>query len=241
MLHNTYGFARAIPENVDETREVEFIISSAAKDRHSSVVNMDGWSLENYNRNPIVGYQHNLYGNLFGMHDPDDVIGTGRVWMDTDNTGNKVLKGAIKFETEDVNPKAEKLFRKVKAGSLRATSVGFMELGQGEWKKERNMKGEEEQTYYFKGQELLEFSLVNIPSNPEAVKRTLGDSKDQLLTFIQKFLPEEVSIKQLRQLKVQDVLDMIEGKYKESEEHKSNSLSKIRMRLKLMEHELKLN
>jgi hypothetical protein len=205
---------------------------------------MDGWNLENFNRNPIVGYQHNVYGSIFGNDDPDDIIGSGRAWIE-DMQGQKVLMGSVKFETKDINPKADKIFRKVLAGTLRSTSVGFMEIGKGEWREERNTNGSKEKTYYFSGQELLEFSIVNIPSNPEAVKRAMGNEKDKFMDFIIKFMPEYISIKQVKEMKVQDILDMIEGKYKESEnltvEEKQLDLNKVKMKLKLMEHELKLN
>jgi hypothetical protein len=65
------------------------------------------------------------------------------------------------------------------------------------------------------------------------------------MDFIIKFMPEYISIKQVKEMKVQDILDMIEGKYKESEnltvEEKQLDLNKVKMKLKLMEHELKLN
>jgi hypothetical protein len=213
MLRNTYGYVREFNKDVEDTREVEFIISSAAKDRHNSILNMDGWNLENFNRNPIVGYQHNVYGNLFGNDDPDDIIGSGRAWIDINQKGEKVLMGSVKFETKDINEKADKIFKKVLAGTLRSTSVGFMEIGKGEWRETRDTEGKKDKVYHFKGQELLEFSIVNIPSNPEAVKKALGDDKQRLMDFIVKFMPDDISVKQVRDMRVQDVLDMIDGTY----------------------------
>ena len=97
----------------EETRTVQFVISSSDKDRHRSVVNMDNWNLENFNANPIVGYQHNVYGgNMCTPDDPDDVIGSGRAWVEETN-GRKELIGEVTFEPADVNPKAEKIFRNV--------------------------------------------------------------------------------------------------------------------------------
>ncbi len=70
------AFIKAIPDNVDETRTIDFIISDSTKDRHSTVVNQKGWQLDNYNKNPIVGYQHNIYGdNMCADPNPDMVIG----------------------------------------------------------------------------------------------------------------------------------------------------------------------
>jgi hypothetical protein len=135
-----------------------------------SVLNMKGWKLDNFNRNPIVGYQHNVYGdNICTPPNPDDVLGPARAWIEGDR-----LMGEVTFETADINPQAEKVFRKVLNGTLRATSVGFLETGEGKWVKEKNAEGKViGETYHFEGQELLEFSIVNIPSNPEATRKVV--------------------------------------------------------------------
>lgn len=233
MKKYTFGNIREFNKaEVLETRTVEFIISSAAKDRYDSIVNMQGWQLDNFNKNPIVGYQHNVYGgNMCTPDDPDDVIGTGRAFLE----GDKLI-GEVKFEGADINPKAEKIFKKVLAGTLRATSVGFMEIGEGEWIKKTDDKGNViDRTYYFKGQELLEFSIVNIPANPEAVGRSLEVQQDWAMQFIQRFMPETMSIAELKQMKVQDVLDMVNGQIKEQGKDKAF----FKKRLQLINSKLK--
>jgi HK97 family phage major capsid protein/HK97 family phage prohead protease len=144
----------------NDDRTIEFIFSTSAKDRHRTVLNKDGWELDNFNNNGIAGYMHDVYGDgILAKPDPDDVIGKARAWVDGDN-----LIGEITFEPADLNEKADKIYRKIQFGSLNAVSVGFIEKGQGE------MKGGDDPTYHFAGQELLEISVVNIPSNPEALK-----------------------------------------------------------------------
>jgi len=158
------------PKDIEETRTVQFVISTEAKDRHGTKLNMKGWNLDNFNRNPIVGYQHNVYGdNMCVPPNPDDVLGPARAWMEDGR-----LMGEVKFETADINPQAEKIFRKVLNGTLKATSVGFLETGEGEWVETKDAKGKViDKTYHFAGQELLEFSIVNIPSNPEATRKVV--------------------------------------------------------------------
>ena len=73
---------------------------------------------------------------------------------------------------KDLNEKADKIFRKVKFGSLKAVSVGFAPTGRGHLGDET--RGEDPDVYYYDGQELLEVSVVNIPSNKNAVKRAFG-------------------------------------------------------------------
>ena len=41
-----------------EKRTAEFVISTESIDRHGTVFKLAGWDLENYNRNPIVAYNH---------------------------------------------------------------------------------------------------------------------------------------------------------------------------------------
>src|SRR5688572_22587107 len=203
---NIREFDRA---KAEETRTVEFIISSAARDRHDSILNMKGWQLDNFNRNPIVGYQHNVYGgNMCLAANPDDVLGPGRAFLEEDK-----LIGEVTFETKDINPQAEKIFRKVLNGTLRATSVGFLEVGSGKMKKTLDDQGNViDEVYHFAGQELLEFSIVNIPSNPEAVGRSLANHTEAALGYLMQFMPEDVSMKDVRNMTIQEVLNHVQGK-----------------------------
>lgn len=192
---------------VEESRTVRFTISTDAKDRHGTVLNMKGWMLDAFNRNPIVGYQHNVYGdNMCVPPNPDDTLGAGRAWMETQN-GRDVLMGEVKFEPADINPLAEKVFRKVLLGTLRATSVGFLEVGQGRTEEKKDAKGNvTSKTYFFEGQELLEFSIVNIPSNPEATRKVVVNHARAGVTMLNRIgLP----VKEIRKI-VNGILDSID-------------------------------
>jgi len=232
---NIREFDRA---KAEETRTVEFIISSAARDRHDSILNMKGWQLDNFNRNPIVGYQHNVYGgNMCLAANPDDVLGPGRAFLEEDK-----LIGEVTFETKDINPQAEKIFRKVLNGTLRATSVGFLEVGSGKMKKTLDDQGNViDEVYHFAGQELLEFSIVNIPSNPEAVGRSLANHTEAALGYLMQFMPEDVSMKDVRNMTIQEVLNHVQGKVTEKQVEKiETSKKKLAKRLFIMKHELNL-
>ena len=58
-------------------------------------------------------------------------------------------------------------------GSINAVSVGFAATEPGHWGQER--AGEDPDVYYYNGQELMEVSVVNVPSNPDAVKRSAAE------------------------------------------------------------------
>jgi Caudovirus prohead protease. len=118
----TTGYVRQIDES---RRMAEFVISDASEDRHGTVLNMENFKLDNYRKNPIVLYQHMGYGG--SDSDPDDVIGRSEVFMEGSGSDMKLI-GRAYFEPSDVNEKADKIFKKIQQGTLRATSVGFMPL-----------------------------------------------------------------------------------------------------------------
>lgn len=153
---------RKVSEDVEKTRYIEFVASDNSRDSYKTVLPVDKWDFDRFNKNGVIGYQHALYYST----NPDMVIGSGKAFVD----GNELIIG-ITFEPGDLNPIAEKLFRKVLHGTIKAVSVGFDPKGEGSWGVGDEAAGKENQTYYFAGQELLEVSIVHIPANKNAVKR----------------------------------------------------------------------
>jgi len=176
-----------------DNRIAEFIISDNTKDRHNTILDVDGWHLDNYNKNGIVGYQHDVYGE--DQANPDSVIGIGKAEI-----RDGKLIGIVKFEPEEINPLAEKIFKKVQFGTLKATSVGFNPLEQGEFRK---MEDSDSEIYHYGKRDLLEFSIVNIPSNPNAV-RSIEKIESERLT-----LPEKIEKPNTLNLKRKQ-LDLLE-------------------------------
>lgn len=199
-------------QKIEASRTVTFKISSDRKDRHGTVMNMDNWQLDNFNRNGIVGYQHDVYGdNMCVPNNPDNVLGPGRAWLSNEGD-KKVLMGSVTFETADVNPLADKIFKKVLGGSLRATSVGFLPIGKGRDVTTKDDKGNVlDKTHFFDGQELLEFSIVNIPSNPEATRKTLFNHTRSGINFLRNI---GLSIADIRKV-VNEILDPLDDKHEE--------------------------
>lgn len=157
-----------------EKRQVEFVISTESVDSYGTVFKMAGWKLERYTQNPIVCYAHKSYGD-----NPDTIIGTSEVFVE-----NNQLIGRITFEPESINPLAEKIFRKVQHGTLRMASIGANPI-RGHWGDEK--LGEDKDIIYFDEQELIEWSIVPLGSNPEAQKRnaeTLEEIRDKLVKDI---------------------------------------------------------
>ena len=197
-----------------ESRKAEFIISNATRDRHRTVLNPQGWILDNYNKNPVVGYQHDIYGSFFGDTNPDNVIGKGSVRLEGDN-----LIGVVEFEPADINPLAEKLMKKVEFGSIRATSVGFLPVAnengkEGYWGPEERgeQQGGPNETYYYYGQELVEWSIVNIPSNPDAIKNALPQDKEKfLMQILRDILGEKYADEDIEKLTIKGISNILNG------------------------------
>ena len=163
-----------------ETRTAEFELSNDSIDRHGTILPMfdeDGeslWELNAYKANPIIGYQHDVYGKWFGEENPDTIIGKGKVWIEEGKKAksNPVLMGEGTFEGKEStgNELAEKIFAKLQFGTLTMTSVGFNPLGKGTTK-EIKVGEKDKEIFHYGKRELLEWSIVNIPSNRTTGKR----------------------------------------------------------------------
>jgi len=155
----------------EEKRTVEFVASDSSVDSYGTVLPVDKWDLKRYENNGIVGYMHDVYGDSWTKSaDPDDVIGKGVAFIEDDK-----LIVRVTFEPKDLNAKADKIFRKLQFGSLHAVSVGFRATAKGH--KGDEERGEDPNVYYYGGMELLEVSVVNIPSNANALKRALEEER----------------------------------------------------------------
>ena len=155
----------------EEKRTVEFVASDNSVDSYGTVLPVDKWDLRRYASNGIVGYMHDVYGDSWTKSaDPDDIIGKGDAFVEDDK-----LIVRITFEPADLNERADKIFRKIQFGSLHAVSVGFRATAKGH--KGDEERGEDPKVYYYGGQELLEVSVVNIPSNANALKRSMEEER----------------------------------------------------------------
>jgi HK97 family phage prohead protease len=149
---------RALSEDNKQKRQAEFVISSEAPDTYGTVFKISGWDLSRYERNPVVLYAHKTHSD-----NPDMLIGTSVVRVE-----GQELIATVTFEDAEINPLAEKVWQKVQAGSLRMASIGANIIA-GHWGDEK--LGEDRDVVYFDQMELLEWSIVPIGSNPDALKR----------------------------------------------------------------------
>jgi len=143
-----------------ENRTVDFVISTERVDSFGTVFKIDGWDLSAYRANPVVAYNHHVLGP-----DPDSVIGSSEVRIEDGQ-----LVATVKFE--EGNTTADKVLRKLQNGTLRGASIGARpeKASYGD-----RSKGEDPAVLYFRKHSLIEWSVVSLPSNPDAMKRSAGE------------------------------------------------------------------
>lgn len=156
MIRKTFPFQR---KTIDaEAGIYEAIISTEEVDRDGDIVRAAGADLTQYLLNPVVLAGHD-YRNL------DSVVGKA---LEVTVVSGQGIKARFQFAPADVNPKAELVRRLWASEFVNATSIGFIPK---EAKPRENGNG-----YEFTSWELLEFSVVSVPSNQSALAlRTLGE------------------------------------------------------------------
>lgn len=117
-------------------------------DRDRDTLAPTGWKLDNYRRNPVVLWCHD-------QRTPP----IGRAVSIVQRAGQ--LLARVEFAPRELHPLAGTIQDLVAAGFVKATSVGFAPI--------RYEIDEKRGGVNFLEQELLEFSLVGVPSNPEAL------------------------------------------------------------------------
>ena len=142
-------------ETDTDERTVTAVISTASVDRENEVLLPKGMDYEAYMKNPVVLWAHDYRGEPIGRS----------LWM---KKGRKEIKAKVKFaETEQ----AEQVYQLFKGGFLKAFSVGFIPHKMHEPTEEEIKKHSEwaEARRIYDEWELLEFSAVPVPANPEAL------------------------------------------------------------------------
>ncbi len=147
----------------DESRSFDFVASSAAVDSYDEIVEQD-WDLSRYRSNPVVLWNHNISARGL-MPDGESALPIGKA-SNVRVEGGKLL-ATITLASAKANPMAERVYHLLKEGILKAVSVGFVP---GEVRLEKRANGDE--VYVLAQNELHEISVVPVPANPEAVRRS---------------------------------------------------------------------
>jgi HK97 family phage prohead protease len=137
------------------TREVVHLITSAGIDRAGDVVDPAGADVANYLKNPVVMANHD--------YTIQSIIGRA-VSLEIQQDG---LWARTKFHDKGLGADA---FNLVADGMARAWSIGFRPV---EYDSRKDSQGKQIRGFHFRKWELLEYSLVAIPMNPDAVMNAI--------------------------------------------------------------------
>lgn len=134
-----------------------WIMSDYTLDRDVERIDPDGWDLKAYRKNPVVLWAHNIWvpaiGKLSGVK-----VSEGK------------LQGKVTLDSSEVDPFAGMIAQKVANGTISAGSVGYRstKVEFPQQNEEDKQRGERARLISRK-QELYEFSICNVPSNPTAL------------------------------------------------------------------------
>ncbi len=170
------SFGTEIKAGEGDSRAMTFTISTAALDRQDDTIAVDGWKLDNYRKNPVVLWAHDSSSLPVGK--------APKVWM----AGGK-LQAETEFTPKGMARFNDTVFDMLKGGFLNATSVGFSPIKYAFSKDPNRDYGID-----FIEQDLLEFSIVPVPANPEALveSRAAGIDLDPVLDWASGLLGKSV-------------------------------------------------
>jgi HK97 family phage prohead protease len=137
---------------------VPWIFSTFDLDRFSERIDPAGWEYKRYRDNPVVEWAHRY-----------DIPAIGKaegIYAD-----DKGLHGSVIFNDKEYDPFGWGIGERVKRGVIRAGSVGFRVI---EIEIPDKETGKDGTTLIFRKQELLEFSICNVPANPFALSKGVG-------------------------------------------------------------------
>jgi HK97 family phage prohead protease len=113
--------------------------------------------------NPVVEWAHRY-----------DIPAIGKI--ETLTVDDQGLHGQVFFNDKSFDPFGWSIGQRVKAGVIRAGSVGFRVM---EIKIPDRETAKDGTSLIFRHQELLEFSICNVPANPYALAKTTEATKTE--------------------------------------------------------------
>lgn len=162
-----------IQEPTDSERVVRFRASDDTLDRYEEVIVAEGWDLTEFIRNPVVMQFHDHHSWPIGTAVAAGIV-KGGLFIDSE------------FDPPEVDESADLVFRKIKYGTVRTGSVGFIPIA---WisRMDNKLHGNPKNKIdvdamlakypkarrIFLEQELLEWTICPIPANPNALAASL--------------------------------------------------------------------
>ncbi len=186
----------------DAERSAVFVMSAETEDSYRDIVVQAGIdTASRFDANPVAFFGHRSYGFPIGS------------WSDIKriNGQPKRTEGKMTFTAAGIDEDADRCARHVKAGNVRAASIGFRPK---KVEKILNENGDWNYGYRYLECELLECSVVSVPAVREALIKGAGTRMEDIVS-------PEVIEEFLTHLKANPALakminrDLYEGVYRE--------------------------
>jgi HK97 family phage prohead protease len=142
-------------ENGGTDSGIAWTFSTFDLDRFDERIDPEGWDCSRYLKNPVVEWAHRY-----------DIPAIGKaegIFTDADG-----LHGLVVFNDKEYDAFGWAIGERVRRGVIRAGSVGFRIL---EIEIPSKEGGKDGTSLIFRKQELLEFSICNVPANPFALAK----------------------------------------------------------------------
>ena len=150
--------------NVEAGEGFPWTLSTYDLDLYGERIDPVGWSIERYMDNPIVEWAHCFHIPAIGKIEG----------LLADTAG---LHGLVFFNDKAYDQFGWSIGQRVKAGVIRAGSVGFRPV---EIEIPSKDDGKDGTSLIFRKQELLEFSICNVPANPFALTKNATETTQDL-------------------------------------------------------------
>lgn len=192
-------------ETIDEKeRTIVHTITTSVVDRYGDIVDPKGMNDKNFEKNPIVLYGHST-GSLWGLTGGFVPIVGKSLWRKVEG---EVIKSKTQFgQSTDFMEDAWNL---AKDGFLPAVSIGFMPKAYEVTKlsdvtdlnpANRSELDASMEVVIWRKWELLEYSLVPIPANPEALQNAFTVARSTPMLKMLEAMKREQSLCELEQCK----------------------------------------
>ncbi len=167
-----------------DSRLIEFVITDETIDRMSDKLSIDGWDTESFESNPVVLWAHSHYDPPVGKAVSLDIL-----------KKKGQIRSVAEFTPRELNPLGYMVYQMYVQRFLHAVSVGFQPR---EWAfvsesadAERARRGGID----FLKHELLEYSAVPVPANPNAlaIARSAGIDTTPLKHWAEQVLDESTA------------------------------------------------
>jgi HK97 family phage prohead protease len=143
--------AHVLRAGAGDSRVVRFVLSDGSVDRMGDTIDPAGWETDAYLKNPVVLWAHDALAPPIGR------------MLNVFSDGAQLI-GDVEFAAPETYEYADQIYRLLRDGFLKAGSVGFLPI-EFDFAKDRDRPLGVD----FHRQELLEFSIVPVPANANAL------------------------------------------------------------------------